>query len=419
MTGSPRPARRRPRRERAEPARFIAHDINNLLTAIACGAELILARGADPATLADAGEIRAAAARGTALVQALLEREGAAAPPCPIPLNRTLAGFAGLLRRFLGSRIRLELSLAEPEIMVPIDPAGLERVLLNLAANARNAMPEGGTLRLRSRAMTRAAPDGGTPARRSARIEVADSGSGIAPEILPRIFAPRVTTRGGRGGHGLGLAAARAIIRRAGGWISVESTSGQGTSFSIDLPCMEGDALPPERDASAFVHVFRSRSLFSRAIGASGSSTSGDHALVPPRPGLRALLVEDEDAVGRVARLALEKAGWTVELAPSAESVLATLDRRARPDILVSDVSMPGMDGPGLVRHLRERWPGLPVILVSGYADRAAAAEGPSRALAAEGVRFLSKPYSLASLLAAMADLAAMAGASEVEASVS
>ncbi len=388
------PARpRRQRRALVEPARFIAHDVNNLLTAIAGAAELILARGPDPAaldpaTLEDARAIQADAERCACLVRLLIAPASRLpSAPRPIPLNPAIERLEALLRRLLGSRIRLELMLGEPGPTARIDPIGLDRVLINLTVNARNAMPEGGTLRLRSGAVTLGQPlvqgeetiPKTPPPGRYARIEVADDGCGIAPEILPRIFEPHFTTRGDRG-LGLGLAAARGIVRRAGGWIAVESTPGRGTCFRIDLPFHAGDEAlarpPPSRAPSA----------------------------IPS--GSLALLVEDETAVGRVVLLALRKAGWEVHLAGSAASVIADLDRLARPDVLVSDVAMPGMDGPDLVRRLRERWPGLPAILVSGYVE-----EEARRRLEAEEMRFLPKPYSLASLLSAMAAAAGLMAA--------
>ena len=386
---------RRKRPATGEPARFIAHDVNNLLTAIAGAAELILARGTDPATLdsatlEDIRAIRAAAERSTSLVRLLLAPASRpSSPPRPLPLNPAIERLAPLLRRLLGSRIRLELVLGEPGPTARIDPTGLDRVLINLAVNARNAMPEGGTLRLRSRAVTRAEPvvqgEETIPPGLYARIEVADDGCGIPHEILPRVFEPYVTTRRKRGGSGLGLATVRRIVRRAEGWIAVESTPGRGTSFRIDLPLHAGDEAPPPASTPP-------------------ASPPPAPSAVPSAP--RALLVEDEASVGRVVLLALRKAGWEVHVAESAESVLADLGRLARPDVLVSDIAMLGLDGPGLVRLLRERWPGLPAILVSGYVE-----EDARLRLEAEDMRFLPKPYSLASLLSAMAAAAGLTAA--------
>jgi len=250
--------------------------------------------------------------------------------------------------------------------MARIDPAELDRVLVNLAVNAGKAMEAGGEFRLRTGEATLARARGTVPPGRYATIEAADTGCGIAPALLPRIFAPRFTTRAGKGGHGLGLAGVQKIVREAGGFIDVESKPGHGTRFCIHLPLLE----PPGDQASA----------------------------AGPAPGQRtAFVVEDEPAVGRVAALALRKQGWVVHLADSAESVLANLDRLARPDVLVSDLALPGLDGPALVRRLRERWPGLPAILASGYVD-----EKARLGLAAEKIIFLAKPYRLASLLSAV-----------------
>ena len=371
MTG---PARRRKaeRKELYDLARMTFHDVNNLLIVIETCASMILERRADPATAEDAGEIRAAAARAGALVRETLG--GASPPPVqPISLNPAIEGLAGLLRRLLGERIGLVLDLGAEGPRARIDPMGIERVLVNLAVNARNAMPEGGTLSLRSGA-----------AEGSAWIEVADTGSGIAPEILPQLFEAGATTRRGRGGpkggYGLGLASVQEIVRAAGGTVGVESEAGRGTVFRIALPGAEAASIRHQPIHHQPTH----------------------HRKV--RPGLRALLVEDETAVARVAALALKKEGWEVELAPSGEAVIGTVEERARPDVLVTDLALPGMDGPALVRKLRARWPGLPAILVSGYDD-----EPARRALAAEAMRFLAKPYSMDGLAAAMAEAVAEA----------
>ena len=362
------PARKSPapgRRARLIAPRLIAHDVNNLLTAISGGAELILARGGDPATIEDAREIAAAAARAASLVGRLLAPGGGARPePRAIALGPAIGALAPLLGRLLGSRIDLVLALEDPGPMVRIDPAELDRVLVNLAVNAQKPMEAGGEFRLSTGEATLARARGAVPPGRYATIEAADTGCGIAPALLPRIFAPGFTTRAGEGGHGLGLAAAHEIVREAGGFIRVESEPGRGTRFCIHLPLLE----PP-----------------------------GDQAGAAATPGRTALVVEDEPAVGRVAALALRKQGWVVHLAESAESVLANLGRLARPDVLVSDLALPGLDGPALVRRLRERWPGLPAILASGYVDEAA-----RLGLAAEQIIFLAKPYRLASLVSAV-----------------
>ena len=249
--------------------------------------------------------------------------------------------------------------------MVRVDPTQLDQVLVNLAVNARDAMPNGGRLSLRSghitlfRPLTRGHET--IPPGRYVMIEVEDTGTGIAPEVLPRIFDPFFTTRRERGGSGLGLATAHGIIRQSDGFIAVESEPGRGTCFRIYLPRHDGSDTIGVPSPPAAQAVPEARPA----------------AAAPPPPGesapvrRTALIVEDEPVVGRIAQRALTSRGWAVHLAESGDAVLANLDRLARPDVLVSDVVMPGTDGPTLVRRLRERWPGLPAVLVSGYVEEA------------------------------------------------
>ncbi len=362
----------------------LAHDLSNLLTAITGAGELILARNADPATLDNAREILAGAERAKTLAREIFAAgQPEQRAPQATSLTQSISMLIPLLHRLLGGQVELVLALEEPGPMVSIDPAALDRVLLNLAANARDAMQEGGKLLVRSGvvALAQALAQGleTIPPGCYARIEVTDTGKGIAPEILPRIFEPSFTTRRTEGGNGLGLASVRRLVRRAHGFVTVESELGRGSCFRVYLPC-SGAAAPlagPVPDPSPLM------------------------AAVTAEKPRRALLVEDEAAVGRVAELALRQGGWEVYLAESADPVLANLGRLARPDIVVSDMSLPGMDGLTLVRILRAHWPGLPAILVSGYAEE----RGPN-ALRDEGVAFLPKPYRLADLLSLMADAA-------------
>ncbi len=363
----------------------IAHDFNNLLTAVIGAAELILARGADAVTMEDVRQVRASAERGAALVRQLLAfgRQQRLQPRI-VAINEAIGELSSMLARLLGSKVRLELELEEPGRMVRVDPTQLDQVLVNLAVNARDAMPEGGQLFLRSghitlfRPLTRGHET--IPPGRYVMIEVEDTGCGIAPEVLPRIFDPFFTTRRDRGGSGLGLATAHGIIRQSEGFIAVESELGKGTCFRIYLPrhdAREGIAVPP---------------LPERLPAPASGEPEGER-----RPS--ALVVEDEPTIARIAERALIGQGWKVHLAESADAVLANLELLTRPDVLVSDVVMPGMDGPALARKLRERWPDLPAILVSGYVE-----EALRRSLEAENMAFLAKPYTLASLLAATQD---------------
>jgi len=268
-------------------------------------------------------------------------------------------------------------------------------VLVNLAVNARDAMPEGGLLTLRSGHVTLVRPlirgQETIPPGRYVMVEVADTGIGIPLDVLPRIFDPFFTTRRESGGTGLGLSTVHGIVRQSDGYLAVESEIGKGTSFRLYLPRHDVADLvtapPPPRPAPA-------------------------PAPAIPRPeadrGRTVLLVDDEDMVRAMAGRALRQRGWEVLSADSAEAALHLLeDRRAEsvrppPSVLVSDVVMPGMDGPALVHAVRADYPNIPAILVSGYAEEALRKDctGP-------GIVFLSKPYTLKALLAAVQDVAA------------
>lgn len=381
----------------------IAHDFNNLLSVVLGATEEAqrrLGASPDPAMAAELEQVRQAAERGAALVRQLLAyARQQVLEPRLVPLNTAVSAMARMLRPLLGRAIVLELALDAPERMVLIDPSQLDRVLMNLAMNARQAMPEGGRLVLStSRALLLqsepAMPEPLPPGRWTV-LEVRDSGHGIPPEILPRIFEPFFTSRAKQGGTGMGLATVHGIVRQSGGYIAVESRPGQGTRIRILLPRVEapvsGAADPPAADPPPAL------------ASAPDASAPGTEAGTEPLPG-PLLLVEDEAPLRRLAERTLRRAGWSVLVAEDAEAALA-IAARAPPALLVTDVMMPGsMDGPALARALRAANPRLPVLLVSGYAP-SVIEEG----LAGEALRFLAKPYGAAELTAAVKDLAAVA----------
>jgi two-component system cell cycle sensor histidine kinase/response regulator CckA len=374
----------------------IAHDFNNLLTAIIGAADCVLERhGVDIESLADIRHVRLAAERGAALVRQLLAF-GQRQPlqPRVISVNTAISGLAGLLRRVLGEKVRLELELEEPGRLVRADPTQLDQVLINLAVNARDAMETGGVLTLHSghRAVYRPETHGPEtiPIGRYVLIEVTDTGRGIPADVLPRIFEPFFTTRPHNGGSGLGLSTVLGIVRQSNGFLTVDSVVGQGTAMRIYLPRYDGDEAPAPAPASE---------IAAAAIGQAAVATPGRVRGI-------LLLVEDDQAVRHLAERALRRAGWQVTVADSAETALDTLPGLAGGlDVLVSDVVMPGMEGPVLVREIRKIWPGLPVVLVSGYAESAVRGDLPS-----ERVIFLPKPYSLAELLSAYLTFAVVRG---------
>ncbi|MCZ8146507.1 MAG: ATP-binding protein [Roseomonas sp.] len=361
----------------------IAHDFNNLLSAISGSAEAALTRNPDDPAAAELQQVMESAARGAGLVRQLLAfARQQALHPRVVALNEAVEAMAGLLRRLLGSRVRLTVKLDEPGRRVRIDPTQLDQVIMNLALNARDAMPGGGSLHIATghAVVLQPQPLGQDqlPPGRYATLEVADTGGGIPADILPHIFDPFFTTKREQGGSGLGLSTVHGIVRQSGGFIAAESPPGQGTTFRIWLPRHDGAAEPLPAPAAP--------------MPASPPAAAAPQAADGPR----ILLVEDEPPLLRLAARALRGAGFNVLTASSAEEALELLEGDGPvPCALVSDVVMPGLDGLGLAAQLRARYPALPVLLVSGYSEAAL-----SRDLAAEGIRLLPKPYGLADLVA-------------------
>ena len=367
----------------------IAHDFNNLLTAIIAAADTVLERESWQAvTLEDVRQIRQSADRGAALVRQLLAF-GRRQPllPVVVAVNTAIRDLSDMLVGLLGEGIRLRLEFEEPGRAVRVDPAQLDQVLIDLAVNARDAMPAGGTLRLRTGHLTLYQPrqvgSETMPPGRYVEVGVEDTGEGIAPAILPHVFEPFFTTRRERGGSGLGLSSVLGVVRQSGGFVTVESVVGQGTTVTFWLPRHEETEV-----VSSVPHP--------------GTLPAGtpDITIALPSPAMDAarhvLLVEDEEAVRRLTERALQRAGWQVSAVDSAEAALDQLSRpTALPCVLISDVILPGMDGTELIRAVRKAWPDLPAILVSGYTDSALIGD-----LAAQGVSFLAKPYKLRELVA-------------------
>lgn len=389
----------------------IAHDFNNLLTAILGAADGILGReaGDNPAhagnagdgseTVEDALQIRTSAERGAALVRQLLAfGRQQTLQPRTLAVNDVIEGVSDLLRRLLGSQVRLVLVLEKPGRLVRADPTQLDQVLVNLAVNARDAMPQGGVLTLHSGHITVYRPliHGAEtiPPGRYVMIEVQDTGNGIPSDILPRIFDPFFTTKRELGGSGLGLSTVHGIVRQSDGFLAVESEQGRGTSIRIYLPRWDGvDSVAIPRMPLAET---------------SEPTKPTTITLLPSDDTPVMLLVDDEDAVRRLAVRALSRAGWQVLSAESGELALDLL--RARPpdasplSALVSDMVMPGMDGVALMQAVRllSGQKELPVILVSGYTESPLCG-----GLQEANTVFLPKPYRLATLVSAVKSITA------------
>ena len=370
-----------------ELAGGIAHDFNNLLTAIIGATEDLQTRAAGRADdSADLDMVRASADRGAALVRQLLAfSRQQTLQPRVLALNDAVRGTARLLERLLGAGVPLELALEEPGRQVKIDPTQLDQVLINLAVNARHAMPGGGRLRIATGHALKLSPEslGGetVPPGRYAWLSVEDTGSGIPPDVLPRIFEPFFTTRRDAGGTGLGLSTVHGIVRQSGGYMAVDSVQGKGTRFEILLPRHEESAI--WQPAPAAVLPVARAARISRTL----------------------LLVDDEAPVRRLAERVLLRAGWQVVAAACAEDALELVEAGGLRNALacvISDVVMPGLDGPALVRTLREGQAGLPAILMSGYADASL-----RRDLQAADIRFLPKPFGMGDLTGALRELLA------------
>jgi two-component system cell cycle sensor histidine kinase/response regulator CckA len=286
-----------------------------------------------------------------------------------------LAELAHLLRRLIGENIELKISHERDLRLVKADQGQLEQVIINLAVNARDAMPGGGDLSIgtsnASLAQDRERKGEIMPAGDYVLIRVSDTGSGIEPENLDRIFEPFFSTKGVGEGTGLGLATVYGIIKQSGGFVFVESRPGEGTEFSIYLPGFEG----AEEETTAA----ETGSLVKRDLSGRGTL----------------LLVEDEDAVRSFGARALRNKGYTVLEANSGEAAVTLLEEETPDvDLVITDVVMPKLDGPGLVQHIRQATPDIKVIFISGYTEdafRKSLGED-------EHIHFLPKPFSLKQL---------------------
>ena len=362
-----------------EVALDVAHDFRNLLTAMLNGCELMLDRhGPEDPLHEDLTQVLATAERARALAEELLMfARGAPAQAVPLAVDRRLLALAPVLDQLVGADVTLTLELEAEGAAVLIAPNRFDQVLFNLAANAGEAMTDGGRLVIRS---SRTADAEGRPCL---QIDVIDSGPGIAPEVKERIFEPFVTTKAASGGTGLGLAMVMRVAAEAGGRVQLESVPGQGACFSLVLPVCaeEGAAATPPM-------VARSAPIAARS--------ETQPAVI--------MLVEDEDAVRTFAARALSGRGYEVIEAASAEDALAALHARCdQVDLVISDLMLPGMDGLALADAIRARGISAPFLLVSGYAMDGATGEAAPSLDAARGVRVVPKPYTLSGLLATVA----------------
>jgi two-component system cell cycle sensor histidine kinase/response regulator CckA len=358
----------------------VAHDFNNLLQAIMGNCDLLLMRhpAGDP-SFAEINEVRQNSVRAAGLVRQLLafSRQQTLLPKV-LALSDTLTELSLLLRRLVGEKIALRVEHQQDLWPVRADEGQLSNAVMNLVVNARDAMPkEGGAVTIRTSNVTFAAPEpigtGHMPAGDYVLIEVIDTGMGIPKENLTKIFEPFFTTKPVGQGTGLGLSTVYGVVKQTGGFITVDSELGRGTSFRVYLPRHTAQ--------SAIEAAEESERIEPRDL-------TGEDTI---------LLVEDEDAVRSFAARALRMRGYTVLEASGGEAALDIVRSRASTiDLLVTDVVMPSMDGPTLVRAARGLKPDMRIIYMSGYAEDAFRRNEEK----AEELHFLPKPFGLKQLVA-------------------
>lgn len=359
----------------------VAHDFNNILAVIKGHLSLLEAKGiATPPVAASLREIGAAAERAASLTrQLLLFSRQQVMQPRTLDLGQAAAEMAKMLQRIVGETVQIEVRPAPGPLLVRADPGMIDQILLNLTVNARDAMPRGGTVVIATEAIELAAAD--LPAGSDhhpgsyVRLSVADTGTGIAPEIRARIFEPFFTTKEIGKGTGLGLATVYGIVQQHGGWIDVQSQPGQGATFMIHLPGVAGAMPEPAAPAPA--------------------------GIIEAGRGEAILLVEDEQAVRSIVEIVLLQGGYQVHSAENtAQALQLWSEHRDQIALVLTDVVMPG---PVTGRELAERFfsqkPGLRVVYMSGYNQ-----EFMGQDLGGPHVGFLPKPFDMDQLLRLVRD---------------
>ncbi len=350
----------------------VAHDFNNLLAVVLASLELALRRESNPRTVRLLQTATEAAQRGAKLTAQMLafsrKREVAVRS---IDVNAVIHGMDDLLRRTLGPSVRLNYDLADDLRPALADLVQLELALLNLAVNARDAMPEGGDLTFRSNMVT--VGDANSPGLERGdyvRVQVADTGAGMSEEVLARAHEPFYTTKGPGGGTGLGLSMVDGFVRELGGALTLDSTPGVGTTISIFL--RKADTAPV------------------------AEAPNPDGEVLATRPG-RILLVDDDASVRLSTRRMLEELGHDVVEAAGGVEVLAVLAHDRRFDLLVIDFAMPLMNGGQLAAEVTKLWVEAPILFVTGYVENDAL-----RPWSELGYRTMQKPFSARDLAAAV-----------------
>ena len=370
----------------------IAHDFNNVLSAIMMANDFLLNahKPTDP-SFQDIMQIKQNATRAATLVRQLLAfSRRQTLRPQVLDLGDALSDLTMLLRRLIGEKVKLDLIHGRDLWPVKVDVSQFEQVIVNLAVNARDAMPDGGKLTVRTANVTTEEATQlaykGMPAAEYVRIDITDTGTGIPPEIIDKIFEPFFSTKEVGKGTGLGLSTVYGIVKQTGGFVYVDSEPGKGTSFRIFLPRhhSEAEVAVPEAVAAS----------------AAGKEAPSDSK---PRTDLTGqgtiLLVEDEEGLRSLNARGLRSRGYSViEASNGIEALEALEEKDGAVDLVVSDVVMPEMDGPTLLKSMRERNPDLKIIFVSGYAEDAFEKSLPKN----QQFAFLPKPFTLSQLVAAV-----------------
>jgi PAS domain S-box-containing protein len=356
----------------------IAHDFNNLLTVISSSSEIIDSDLPPASPLrSDVQQIRAAADSAAGLTRQLLAfSRRQVLQPRVVNVNGEVVKVITMLRRIIGVDIHLETELAPDVWTVCADGSQLEQVLMNLALNARDAMPEGGTLRFRTTNVDVTGADDewlGIPSGSYVVLNIEDTGLGISEDVLPHLFEPFFTTKEAGRGTGLGLATVYGVVKQSGGHILVDSTPGEGTRFRIFLPrCLQDAPAQAVHEKAATPDIERDAVI---------------------------LLAEDEPAVRKLAERILAREGFRVLSAGTGGEALAVLDEIGQVDMLLTDIVMPGMNGRQLAQRVQERDPSISVLYMSGYTEDEAIRGGTL----SDGEHFLPKPFTPRDLVDAVA----------------
>jgi two-component system cell cycle sensor histidine kinase/response regulator CckA len=371
----------------------IAHDFNNVLSAILMATDFLLNahKSTDP-SFTDIMQIKQNANRAAALVRQLLafSRKQTLRPQV-LDLRETVNDLGMLLKRLIGEKVTLQVQDGRDLWPVKVDLSQFEQVIVNLAVNARDAMPDGGKLTVRTANVAAAdcAKFGakGMPAADYVLVEVSDSGGGIAPDIIEKIFEPFFSTKEVGKGTGLGLSTVYGIVKQTGGFIFAESQPGN-TVFRIFLPRhVPGAEELAQLPAAEAPEIAGAMTAAEEVARAAASDLTG-HGTI--------LLVEDEEGLRALNARGLASRGYTVLEAGNGLEAMEIIAKQGDVDLVVSDVVMPEMDGPTLLKELRQRNPTVKIIFVSGYAEEAFAKNLPSQ----EQYAFLAKPFTLKQLVA-------------------